>query len=265
MKVEGYTLNKSVYIEVMMALASAASLQRTPAAIDLLADPTRLMYGLLGDMHASGATVDAQVLVAALRVYLGVLSNLEARNSAAQQFDRMPLERIGVASLALRFFRASCSDQNGWECKPDLRAYNMLLRILGLANDVKNAKSVMKEMEGAGISPDVSSYNAILISLARKNTEAAEDFLLLLTNGGGRPNSATVEALLNGHMVAGRPEAAVSICQHMFNQWGITPSKEKYVALFESFEGKNNAELRRAEIVFRQLWPEEGNSGMLMK
>jgi len=71
-------LRRDAYFVVFNALRTASV--QSPAAWDLVADPSKVLNGLIGDLHAhSGITLDSSLFSAALHVYLSSLRSWKVR------------------------------------------------------------------------------------------------------------------------------------------------------------------------------------------
>ena len=108
----------------------------TPAARELLADPSRVLNGLLQDMHSSGVAADVNFLNGALRVYVSALDNFQTLNRSASAFGKHPADRLHLASLAWELFSTAKegSSLHG-AIAPNHVTYNRLIRIFCGANE----------------------------------------------------------------------------------------------------------------------------------
>ena len=77
MKSRQLPLSGDVYLEVVRALSHASA--ATPAARDLLVDPSRVLNGLTRDMHNVGVSVDVHFLNRALLVFKSSMQRVEVR------------------------------------------------------------------------------------------------------------------------------------------------------------------------------------------
>lgn len=80
-KALGVPLRREAYFVVFAALRTASV--QSPAAWDLVADPSKVLSGLIGDLHAhSGITLDSSLFSAALHVYLSSLRSWKVREKS---------------------------------------------------------------------------------------------------------------------------------------------------------------------------------------
>ena len=121
---------------VSLCWRPAKSSVPTPAARELLADPSRVLNGLLQDMHSSGVAADVNFLNGALRVYVGALDNFQTLNRSASAFGKHPADRLHLASLAWELFSTATegSSLHG-AIAPNNVTYNLLIRIFCGANE----------------------------------------------------------------------------------------------------------------------------------
>jgi hypothetical protein len=134
MKTRKMPVDRRIYLEVVRALGQASV--PTPAARELLADPSRVLNGLLQDMHSSGVAADVNFLNGALRVYVGALDNFQTLNRSASAFGKHPADRLHLASLAWELFSTATegSSLHG-AIAPNNVTYNLLIRIFCGANE----------------------------------------------------------------------------------------------------------------------------------
>jgi len=113
-------------------------------------------------------------------------------------------------------------------------------------------------MKEDNLEPNVSTYNAILRSLASRNQIAALDVMTLMTNRGIKPDEVTIDSFLLGYLNSKRPESGISMVQSCFNQYGCRPSKESYFKVLSMLlEDGQGFEASRTASIFRQLWPSD--------
>ena len=138
MKTRQMPVDRRIYLEVVRALGQAKV--PTPAARELLADPSRVINGLLQDMHSSGVAADANFLNGALRVYVGALDNFQALNHSASIFGKHPADRLHLASLAWELFTTSVEGSSLHSAiTPNNVTYNLLIRIFCGANEYQRS------------------------------------------------------------------------------------------------------------------------------
>lgn len=258
LKAHKLPVSKDMYLTVLQALSGAAL--NTPAAQQLLADPSRILFGLLVEMAGAGVEADALVLNSALRVFAATLRHHQVLNRSASSMEREPADRRHVANMAWDMFYAT-SHGTKWHpaVAPNRDTFHVLIQIFCAASLFQRAADMLDAMRAAGIAPDVASYNLMLRVLAKKDQIAAEDLLVVMTNSGLRPDSFTMDAFLIGYLSSSRPESGISMIQSLFNQYGSLPSQSAFlhaVVVFIKTE-RDPREIKRVAAVFRQLWPDD--------
>ena len=148
--------------------------------------------------------------------------------------------------------------------QPDLRSFNILVKLFCRSNEVHRALSLLDVMEQdySVLGPDLESYNTILRVLVRRDPVKAEDLFIRMTNNQLLPNEETMDVFLLGYMLqsenATEQGSGLSMIQSCFNQYHVRPrvdSFRKVIAMFQ--ERGSHDEAQRAGYIFMQLWPDE--------
>lgn len=159
MKTREMPVDRRIYLEVVRALGQASV--PTPAARELLADPSRVLNGLLRDMHSSGVAADVNFLNGALRVYVGALDNFRTLNRSASAFGKHPADRLHLASLAWDLFTTATEGSHlHGAITPNNVTYNLLIRIFCGANEFE--RYVRLRLGGMGWQPFVERVRALI-------------------------------------------------------------------------------------------------------
>ena len=79
-----------------------------------------------------------------------------------------------------------------------------------------------------------------------------------MTNLKIMPNEKTMDYFLFGFLFEGRGESGMSMIQSCFTMYGVRPSQEAFMKMVKKFVKINQVhEIRRAAVVFKQLWPSD--------
>uniref|UniRef100_A0A7S2F9Y3 Pentacotripeptide-repeat region of PRORP domain-containing protein n=1 Tax=Octactis speculum TaxID=3111310 RepID=A0A7S2F9Y3_9STRA len=257
-------LTPSIYGEVVRALcvASASSV----AARDLLRDPLRVATGLADDMAQHGVALDQQLVYQSLLLFLQTIRNVprisEELGLEAKSGEELATLYSHTANQALDFFRR-CTDGTPAHAAvvPDLRAHNVLLKILCMARDENKALALIGDMETGGkLEPSRETYNIMMRRMVEVDILRAEDIMIRMTNKGIAPDERTMDTFLRAYYFSGPSGAstAISMVQGCFNQFQTRPSISAYMEVIDSLiQNENMPEVSRAAIVYTQLWPDE--------
>ena len=176
-----------------------------------------------------------------------------------------PAQQYHISTAAYDFFLESVQGSR-WHpaVQPDLRSFNILVKLFCRSNEVHRALSLLDVMEQdySVLGPDLESYNTILRVLVRRDPVKAEDLFIRMTNNQLLPNEETMDVFLLGYMLqsenATEQGSGLSMIQSCFNQYHVRPrvdSFRKVIAMFQ--ERGSHDEAQRAGYIFMQLWPDE--------
>jgi len=110
------------------------------------------------------------------------------------------LTRIGQLDKATELFKSL----QAAGLKPDVRTYHALIQLNAEKKDAAGTLKVISEMKQAGLKPDAKQYTAALKALKYADAGFANQVLKAMQADGVQPDAFVHNAILNGHVAAGR-------------------------------------------------------------
>ncbi|EIG1888038.1 tetratricopeptide repeat protein, partial [Escherichia coli] len=135
------------------------------------------------------------------------------------------------------------------------------------AGNPEQARAVMKEMVGEGLTPSVVSYNTLMKAWANVgNPEKVRAVMKDMVGEGHTPGVVSYNSLMNAWAEAGNPEQARAVIKEMVGE-GFTPDVVCYNTLMKAWANVGNPEQARAvmeEMVRAGVTPNLHSYGMLI-
>jgi len=122
------------------------------------------------------------------------------------------------------------------QVKLDLATYSSLIHAQGESSgSVEAADSIMEDMKGAGLKPDESVMNMMLVACFREaNVTLGKKIFEELTASGACPNHATYSTMVKLYGRCQRLQDALALVAGMEAQSGLAPSTHTYTCLVQA-------------------------------
>ena len=213
MRRRGLTPDSTCYTVVMKACASAGKLGHCLALLQAMRDdgvtPTIHIYTIL-----LTAAIQAGQLRTGISLYHDMLAAAVRPNGVFVSAVLHALVEAGLNPSARAVLRRVARDP---ALRLDLAEFHVLLRAICRKGHLALAQDVLRHMEAAGVPPDVTAYNYIMLGYAAQGDAAATSALAAeMTRRGLEPNVFTFINLVRACAVAGCPERALAIVDPAF-------------------------------------------------
>lgn len=127
------------------------------------------------------------------------------------------------------------AEMERFECRPNGFTYSILM---AGCDEIAEARRLWGEMGEKGIKPDVTAYNTMMKCCCEAGEAGkAEELSREMVAGGLEPTATTLEILIKAHCRAGDVEAATAVWRDMRRK-GIAVEKEIVDGMVEGMCGK---------------------------
>ena len=213
MRRRGLTPDSTCYTVVMKACASASKLGHCLALLRAMRDdgvmPTIHIYTIL-----LTAAIQAGQPRTGVRLYHDMLAAGVRPNGVFVSAVLHALVEAGLKPSTRAVLRRVARDP---AFRLDLAEFHVLLRAICRKGHLALAQDVLRTMEAAGVPPDVTAYNFIMLGYAAQGDAAATSALAAeMQRQGLEPNVFTFINLVRACAVAGCPDRALAIVDPAF-------------------------------------------------
>lgn len=141
-------------------------------------------------------------------------------------------EKIGKPEESIKVFKLMSQEGN---IKPNLRTYNLLVRIWCHGRNIKEACNMIKEMEASGFQPNIATYNTIALAYSQNGqTDQAECLISKMQKNGVHTTVKICGIIIEGYCKEGKLKDALRFVYGM-KDLGIKPNLICFNSLIKEF------------------------------
>jgi len=158
-------------------------------------------------------------------------------------------------------------DMRGAGVEPNVQSYNLMLTACGRHGEPSAAEATMKEMSGLSIAPNVASYTSLSVAYKNaKDFEAVYQILQRMRAAGVEPNDVTYTTLVDAASREGDAERASALIEEM-EESGVELQTGPYTALLNHHAKASNTKEFGAlwqKMIAKGVTPDDRTYGALI-